>query len=564
MKEEQNDTFDAKEAFPMTLPLLFAWFAQRDDGAREGTGSPVYFRRFLETLDIDDGGGTANASAAAEEITSETFWRMVQTAAVKLKPHINGTAHASSAPSPLHIALCGADDIIWLVCFCAVQVLGGTAVLLDPRLPPEMLLARAELADVSLLLYDSLSEETAAAVLHTAVLKHTKNGMRGCKMEPLCRCMDRRWKEIETEAEYDGVCAAPVRVPVPDDLSCILFTSGTTEVVRGGTASFGRGKAVMLSHRAMTASICQDAVGIPFTSQLAVMPFHHIAGIVSVFNTLYLGAVVCMAPELKNLFRYLKVLEPDYMLCVPSVMQSILRRLRGAGQNGEKNGWHLQLLSCGGAAFPRETIAALHAQGIRVLQSYGATELGGIGLETEMTEERAGILGNLRENSAVEAKLVDGELYIRCASMMKGYYRDKAATAEVLVDGFYATGDLCRLEENGDLYLLGRKSNRIVLPNGENICPEEIEQQLCMRCSAIEELMVGADSGVLWAEVYLSPSRDRISSDLGEDAGAEDAANVVRAEIDAYNDLVPPFLRLYRLSFRDTPFPKNALGKLLR
>lgn len=555
MKEEQNDTFDAKEAFPMTLPLLFVWLARRDERAMAEKGSPVYFRRFLETMDTGDREGTANVSAEVEEITSETFWRRVQTTAAKLKTHMEGKTHTSSAPFPLHIALCGADDLLWLVCFCAIQVLGGTAVLLDPRLPPEMLLARAEFADVSLFLYDSLSEETAAAVLHT------KNGMCGCKMETLCRCMDTLCSE--TAAGYDNERVTPIRVAAPDDLSCILFTSGTTETANH-SAAYGRGKAVMLSHRAMTASICQDAVGIPFTSQLAVMPFHHIAGIVSVFNTLYLRAVVCMAPELKNLFRYLKVLKPDYMLCVPSVLQTILRRLRGGGQYGEKNGWCLHLLGCGGAAFPRETITALHAHGIRVLQCYGATELGGIGLETEMTEERTGILGNLRENGAVEVKLVDGELYIRCASMMTGYYRDRDATTAALTEGWYATGDLCRLEENGDLYLLGRKSNRIVLPNGENICPEEMERQLCARCTAIEEIMVRADSGILWAEIYLAPSAGRASSDREEDAVSEDAASVVRAEIDAYNDSVPPFLRLYRISFRDTPFLKNALGKLLR
>ncbi|MBQ7982825.1 MAG: AMP-binding protein, partial [Clostridia bacterium] len=369
-----------------TMPQLLAYLAQR--GA-----DTVCMRRLRR--------GTGVNADTVEEITyGQFFAQIAQCRAVLVQRRIAAGAH---------IALLGADSAAWLAAFGALMLHGCTAVPMDPRLPPQQTAQRAAAADVTAVFYDAASAAAAEAI---------GDAVPGAVLLPFPEETAEAWTdEMLSRIVFPGVGAAA--------LACLLFTSGTTSEGTGGA------KAVMFSHRAMAAGICHTVLDIPFTAQLAVMPFHHIAGIASVWNTLYLGAVVCLAEEMKYLFRYLEYLKPDYMLCVPTVLQALLPRLRGAGIYGSARGWNLRMIGCGGAAFPASVIGGLQAQGIRVLQSYGATEAGGIGFETEMTAEHPDTIG--RPGPALELRVVGGELWLRSASVMDGYYGDPAATAAVLL-----------------------------------------------------------------------------------------------------------------------------------
>lgn len=512
-----------------TMPDVFRYLRRRD-------GACVYFRR-LADADTD--------RPYVEQLTGEAFWTAVAcTAETYLKNGYRGK----------NIGLFGVGSYSWLVCFCAVLQMGGTAVLLDPRMSGEELAAKIRHADVSVLLYDDALIQTVNAV------------SAGIGSERITACSVTASDQAPPSA-FDAD-AVPDSVTA-DSIACIVYTSGTTavpetaevpEAAKPGGLHFG--KAVMLSHRAVAAGICHKGAGIPFSSQLAVMPFHHISGWASVLNTLYLGAVVCLAEDMKYLFRYLEYLKPDYVLCVPSVLKTILRRLRGAGMYGSGNGWNLRWIGCGGAAFPAHVMEALHRQGIRVYQYYGATETGSIGLISEMTAEHADALGNMRSCSGPEIRIRDGELYMRSDAMMTGYYNDPEATEAVLRDGWYATGDLCRTDEAGYLYLTGRKSNRIILSNGENVCPEEIEAALCRRCPDIAEIVVFAENEWLAAAVYPTETHRNQTSGQAAQRAAPEAA--LEAALDAYNAEVPPYRQIRRLILRDAPFSRNATGKIIR
>ena len=343
---------------------------------------------------------------------------------------------------------------------------------------------------------------------------------------------------IDLDHVPDEAVLSPAPEPSPEDLACILFTSGTTSAA----------KAVMLSHRAMVAGVCHNVIGHRFCAQLAILPFHHVAGFASVLNTWYLEAVACLGRDFKNLFRYLERMKPDYTLTVPSVLQVILRKLRRGGPNGRDLGWNLHLIGCGGAKFQPEVIRFLNELGIRVLQSYGATEAGGLGFDWEMTPECRDSIG--KPCPEIETKIVDGELYLRSASVMMGYYKDPAATAQVLKDGWYATGDLCRQDENGYLYLCGRKKNLIILSNGENVSPEQIETALAA-CDEICEVMVGVEN-------------DRISATIFPHSGTQDALARIDAHIESYNRSVPYYRQVHSLHYTDKPFAKTEIGKLIR
>lgn len=411
-----------------------------------------------------------------------------------------------------HIGIMGANRWQWLAYLCAIFRIGAVAVLLSPDLNGREVAERAAQTELDAIVFDE-------------TLRNAAEGAAGAELIS----MDDALPGGELPGDF-------LPDPGAEELACILFTSGTTAAC----------KAVMLSQRAAVAGICHNVIGFPFEAQLAVLPMHHIAGFASVLNTWYLGRILCLGQDFKDMFRYLKVMRPDYTLTVPSILQVILRKLRNAGPNGEKLGWNLHLIGCGGAQFPPEVIQSLNAQNIRVLQSYGATEAGGLGFDWEMTPQCRNTMG--KPCPEIETKIVDGELYLRSASVMSGYYKDPKATAEVLKDGWYATGDLVEQDADGYLYLKGRKKNLIILANGENVSPEEIEARL-YETGLVEEVMVGLQKGLITATVFLKPAA---------------AAQAMEAAVDAYNSRVPQYKQVQELVFLQEPFAKTEVGKMIR
>lgn len=411
-----------------------------------------------------------------------------------------------------HVGLMGANRLQWLVHFCALFQIGAVAVLFAPELNSAELAARADLSDTSCILYD--------ASLQSIV---TASGCPGYSMD---------------EPFSDTQTSFPACNPAENTLACILFTSGTTSA----------GKAVMLSQKAMVAGSCHHVVRCTFQAQLAILPMHHVAGFATVLNTWYLGSVLCLGEHPGYLFRYLQLLQPDYMLAVPAIVQAMIPKLKHGGIHGNALGWNLKFIGCGGAKFPPNVIKVLNDHQIRILQNYGATEAGGLGLEWEMTPQCQDTIG--KPSPDVEIKIHQGELFLRCASMMMGYYKDPEGTARVMHDGWYATGDLCVQDEQGYLHLTGRKRNLIILSNGENVSPEEIEHQLCS-CDAIQEIMVGLENQLITATIYPA-------------ASYQDAIAQIHRALDLYNRSVPPYKQIQNLHITDAPFAKTSLGKIIR
>lgn len=454
-----------------------------------------------------------------KEVSSPAFFHSVRVCAGAL---------SAQGLSGKHIGIMGPNRCEWLIHFCAVFYIGGVAVLLSPDLGPRELAERAEQADLQGILYSDLLKDTVSQAVLPDDLKRI--------------CMSETGENGPEEPKIRNYLSSN---PNEEDLACILFTSGTTAAC----------KAVMLSHRAMVASICHNVIGLPFQAQLAILPFHHIAGFATVLNTIYLGAVVCLAEDLKYLYRYLEYMKPDYTLTVPSILQVILRKLKKGGPHGSLLGWDLHMIGCGGARFQPEVIRALNAQDIRVLQSYGATEAGGLGFDWEMTPECQNTIG--KPCPEVETKIVDGELFLRCESMMMGYYKDEAATKEVLRDGWYATGDLCYQDEDGYLYLTGRKKNLIILSNGENVSPEEIEAKL-QGCPDICEVMVGIERDLITATIFPNFPSD------GTQGQRDEIKQTIEAAVERYNSSVPPYKQVQNLHFSHQPFAKTEIGKMIR
>lgn len=410
----------------------------------------------------------------------------------------------------------------WIVNFCAVFYIGGSAVLLDYETDAETLKNNAERTDMEAVICDNELKERAGSAQITHIMTE------------------------DTFSEYKNETDFPAYIEKePDDLACIFFTSGTTAV----------SKAVMISERALSAGLCHRINDRPFHTLLSVLPFHHISGFSSVLNALYLGKEVCLAVDPKYFFVCMEKMKPDYVFVVPSMLRMIARRLKNGGKNGHLIGWDLHLINCGGAAFRPEFLQMLLDRGITVLQGYGASETGAIGFLWEMTPQRPDTIGKPPEE--MKAKIVDGELFLKCQGMMSGYYDDPQATEQVLKDGWYATGDLCRIDEEGFYYLTGRRKNVIILSNGENISPEEIESRL-YRCSRIKEVLVYARGEFLAADIFPDYPAQYT------DAEQEEVCSQIRNDIKEYNRSVPVYRQIRKIYFSENPLKKTASGKIMR
>lgn len=448
------------------------------------------------------------------EVNTEAFFSMIRSEAARLTRLglVGG-----------HIGIVGRNSLEWLVSYYAILYTGSVAVLMGAEYTAEELLETAEQADVTAMIYDeALAGKVQNADFPGSVV-----------LVPM----------FSSEQMEEGEI---VRQPVKrEELGCIFFTSGTT----------ARKKAVMMSHKGLIEGVCNNIVGQQFTAQLALLPFHHLAGFNPVLNTLCLGGVLCLAGDFKQLFRQLEVMKPDYFFAVPSMVKVLVKKLKHSDAHGASLGWNLRVINCGGAKFQPEIVETLVSKDITIMQSYGASETGGIGFSWEMALDNPNTIGKAPEG--MEAKIVDGELAVRSDTVMMGYYGAPEATEEVLRDGWYYTGDLARQDERGYYYLTGRKKNLIILSNGENVSPEELEEGL----GACEQS----------AEVLVYEKRDFLAAQFLPDytgAESEEEREAVRQSIrvfvEAFNDRMPTYKRISFTEFRDTPFEKNAMGKILR
>ena len=312
-----------------------------------------------------------------------------------------------------------------------------------------------------------------------------------------------------------------------DDLMMLMFTSGTT----------GRSKGVMLSERNMCASL-------PL-SHMTLLPLFHMACFVCVMSYPPAGWALNLCGDIRDFYRDLGLMHSDVMASAPMLVETIYNDMK-RGRVGRLNG--LWDLCCSSAALDPRMLLELAQNGFVVNQCYGMTETFGDGiLNFTQVEKHMSAVG--KPDDHVQYKLDEtGEICIKGDCVMLGYYKDPEATAEVIdADGWFHTGDLARMDEEGFYYITGRKKNLIILASGENVSPEELEKKLAL-CPAITECIVKEKSQKICAVIYCP----------------EDKQEEVRAFVTEVNRSLPLYKRISAVEFTAEPLPRNALGKLLR
>lgn len=442
-----------------------------------------------------------------------------------------------------HIAIIGATSYEWVVAYMGIVNSGSVAVPLDAQLPVQDLCDLINRADVTALVYDESKVQAAKEALNACPkLKYV------ISIADESECQDALpfWKLVQEQTpgfDYS---------PSPEELATIMFTSGTT----------GKSKGVMLTHRNMAENAtCLDMRIQHGTVIMSVLPIHHAYCLsMDILKGLSLGSVICINDSLMRVARNIQLFEPNMILMVPLMIETLAKKLEEVAWlpapivKAKVFGKQFHTICSGGAYMNPAYIDTFKKYGITILQGYGMTECSPV-ISTNLSWNiKVGSVGKLLPNC--EAKTVDEELWVKGSSVMKGYYHMPEETAATLEDGWLKTGDLGYVDEDGFVFLTGRKKNLIITPNGENISPEEIENKLG-EARIIQEVLVRDNQGVIEAEIF--PDYEYAKKKKIKDLQSE-----LQKIIDEYNKNVPSYKKVYSLKVRETEFEKNTTKKIKR
>ena len=397
---------------------------------------------------------------------------------------------------------------------------------------------------------------------------------------------DRRFLDAEIDAEV---------------MSVLLFTSGTTGIAKG----------VMLSHR----NICEDLMSAPTILNVnpwdiffSVLPIHHTYECTCGFlMPLYKGAAIAYCEGLKYIVKNLQEIRPTMILAVPLIYENlyknIMKNIRKGGKEGlvkkvmalnkatkkigiDLNrkllkdifnvfGGRMRVLISGGAAIDPSILQFFNDLGMIAVQGYGLTECAPMAALNPDQHKymRNASVGHLLPGMEVKIEDKDedgvGEICLKGPNVMLGYYNNPEATAEVIVDGWFHTGDQGYVDEEDFIYITGRKKNVIITANGKNVFPEELEYYLA-KIPYVEECMVWSaedeNANDITISATIKPDMEEVENVLGKEKAADEDAiqKLLWEEVDKVNENLPLFKKIKKVIVRTEDFEKTTGKKIKR
>lgn len=494
------------------------------------------------------------------------------------------------------IAVIGENSYRWVVSYLGTVNGTGVIVPLDRELPPKEIINLLKRAEVSAIIYSKKVEDTVQIALEEVEGVKYKICMHAEDHEGDILSFDRLIEEGQELIKQGD--RKFIEAPVDREAMCsLLFTSGTTGLAKG----------VMLSHKNISANVYNMSKYVKIQKPgvgLSVLPMHHSYEMTChIFTGLYQGMSIAICEGLKHIQKNMKESQATVMLGVPLIFETMHKKIwkqaessgkaetmkkmvslskktklynnqklirKIFGQLHQSIGNHMNLFIAGGAAINPEVIRDYEAMGVPMIQGYGMTENAPIIAVNRDRYSKADSVG--KPMPGTEVRIVDpdsdgvGEIICRGPSVMIGYYNDPEATAQVLKDGWLYTGDYGRFDDEGFLYVCGRKKNVIVTKNGKNIFPEEVEYYL-LKSKYIEEVMVYATTdkrtgdAVVRADIY--PDFVAINEDLGE-MSEEGLREFMKTVVDDTNEEMPLYKRVKRFRIREEEFEKTTTRKIKR
>jgi long-chain acyl-CoA synthetase len=408
--------------------------------------------------------------------------------------------------------------------YLAAATMGAVAVLVPPMLPHEAIFGIGSKMKASALVYDASTEQVVGAL----------------------KGMNPPFKLIEASAK--GTAEVPEAKIAPEMPCAVMFTSGTT----------GHSRAVLLSHRAIMAGSYNGCLGIKDIfgrRYVLILPLFHVFGLIrNLMTSLMTGSDLYINHDTRELFRDIAAFKPDILVAVPALAELALKVSRKSGKN--MLGENMRTIICGAAMVPPYLVVEYKKLGIALFPGYGLTESANLVSGNPENEKKPDSVGLLYPG--VEAKIDNGELLIKGPNLLTCYLGDEEANKSSFKDGWFRTGDLAHFDEDGFLYIDGRCKEIIVLPNGTNVSPAEIENHFDMM-NLVQDCLVYEENGRLTLEVL--PREEEVAKLPGDDAAkAEELMDVLQKT----NLGLPEGLTVSKFKIRHEDFKRSGSMKVLR
>lgn len=504
-------------------------------------------------------------------------------------------AFNKSELSGKRIAVVGESCPEWVTTYIATLCIGSVIIPLDKELATQEL-------------FNFLKISKADAIVFTKIFcakfKEEILGNSNLKFVPI-ECDDEEILKCENVTLFSDLLKTGneeidngykmEETEVRDEMCEMLFTSGTT----------GTSKCVMLSEKNVVSCVNSCCVTVDFSIEdtiVSVLPLHHTYELAVMIAAINLGATVCINDSLKYVLRNFKTFRPTGLVLVPlfvsTMYKKILDEAKKTGQLKKLKlgmavsskllklgidvrdklfsqvrdafGGRLTKIVCGGAALNPELITFFKNIGINVYEGYGITECSPLISVTPYTAPKKGSVGPSVPSCTVmidadrtnDKGFLEGEILVQGENVMLGYYDNEEANKEVFTDdGYFRTGDIGYMDNDGYIYITGRKKNVIVLENGKNVFPEEIEEYLSNIETIAESVVVGRTQGenvILTAIIY--PAFDKFAK------GTEisEISESIKNSINALNKKLPGFKQVRNIELRQTEFEKTTSRKIKR
>ncbi len=484
-----------------------------------------------------------------------------------------------------HIAIVGENSYNWIVSYLAIITGVGVAVPLDKELDSEQISKLLEKGDASAVLFSKGFLSSIDEIIENSKLEFAA-----------CLNDTDKYTDVQTlinegrQLINEGSTVYEDSIVNVNELNVIMFTSGTT----------GFNKGVMISQNNLLVNIEQSckAFGI-YHKTVAVLPFHHIyENVCGMMAPIAMGMNLFINDSLKYLSKNLKLVKPELEIMVPLFLETMEKSIRVElkRMNLEKTfensikfsnfllkfgidlrrllfrkvhanfGGKLKAIVCGGAALKPELITFFGDIGITIHNGYGITEctpLISVNLNKKGDHFSVGKIF-----SSCEVKIDNkneegiGEILVKGPNVMMGYYKDDESNEKSFTNGWFRTGDYGSIDADKNLVICGRKKNLIVLSNGKNVHPEELEGYIYEMMPYVKESLVYIDKNKKGSEVI--STYVYLDQDFSSGKSLEELESILKEDLKKVNKKLPSFKKIQHIYIKEEEFEKNSSKKIIR